>query len=69
MSETFSGAFLGERLADCLAQLGAANRSCVLLAYIEGCSHSEVAQRMNAPLGSVKSWIRRGLLSLRECLS
>ena len=43
-------------------------RRCIVLAFVEGLSHSEVAQRVRAPLGSVKSWIRRGLLSLRRCL-
>jgi RNA polymerase sigma-70 factor (ECF subfamily) len=39
-----------------------------VLAFVDGLSHSEVAERVRAPLGSVKSWIRRGLLSLRRCL-
>jgi RNA polymerase sigma-70 factor (ECF subfamily) len=40
----------------------------VLLAYYEGYTHQELAQAMNAPLGTVKSWVRRGLQRLRECL-
>ena len=32
-------------------------------AYVDGCSHGETAQRLNAPLGSVKAWVRRGLLA------
>jgi RNA polymerase sigma-70 factor (ECF subfamily) len=31
-------------------------------------SHSEITERIGAPLGTVKSWIRRGLLTLRRCL-
>ena len=41
----------------------------VVLAFVDGLSHSELAVRMNAPLGTVKSWIRRSLMSLRECLA
>ncbi|MCW5653846.1 MAG: sigma-70 family RNA polymerase sigma factor [Hydrogenophaga sp.] len=57
------------RLDDCLARLDVAKRNCVLYAYLDGCTHPEIAQRLGAPLGSVKAWIRRGLASLRECLA
>ncbi len=43
----------------------------VLLAYYDGglyFRHHELAERLNAPLGTVKSWVRRGLSRLRECL-
>ncbi len=53
----------------CMNQLDSQKQQAILLAFIEGHSHEQVAQRMNAPLGSVKSWIRRGLISLKECLS
>ena len=43
-------------------------RRAILLAYYQGCSHEEVALRLQAPLGTVKSWIRRGLLRLKQCL-
>jgi RNA polymerase sigma-70 factor (ECF subfamily) len=56
-------------LRRCLELLEESQRRCVALAFIEGLSHAEIAQRLAAPLGSVKSWIRRGLLSLRSCLS
>ena len=59
----------GARLRDCLARLDAKPREGILLAFVHGLSHPEVAERLATPLGTVKSWIRRGLLTLRECLS
>jgi RNA polymerase sigma-70 factor, ECF subfamily len=55
-------------LQRCLKLLEDEQRRCILLAFVDGLSHSEIAERIRAPLGSVKSWIRRGLLSLRKCL-
>jgi RNA polymerase sigma-70 factor (ECF subfamily) len=52
----------------CLALLEESQRRCVALAFVDGLSHAEIAARLPAPLGSVKSWVRRGLLSLRSCL-
>lgn len=40
----------------------------VSLAYLRDLSHSELAQVLSVPLGTVKSWMRRGLDRLRECL-
>jgi RNA polymerase sigma-70 factor (ECF subfamily) len=59
----------GKRLRDCLARLDSRNRQGIVLAFVHGLSHPEVAARLDQPLGTVKSWIRRGLLSLRECLA
>ena len=57
------------RLDECLARLDVAKRNCVLFAYLDGCTHVEIAERLQAPLGSVKAWIRRGVASLKECLA
>lgn len=57
-----------ERLLRCLGGLTPMQRKSVLLAYYEGYSHAELARALNAPLGTVKAWIRRGLARLRECL-
>ena len=65
------GAIEGEgigRLQDCMRGLQDEQRRSVLLAYYEGYTHQELAQAMQAPLGTVKSWVRRGLTRLRECL-
>lgn len=57
------------RLHDCLAKLDDRHREGIVLAFVHGLSHAQLAERMNEPLGTIKSWIRRGLLSLRECLA
>ena len=57
-----------ERLLRCMRGLTEVQRKSVLLAYYEGYSHTELSQAMDAPLGTVKAWIRRGLAHLRECL-
>ena len=59
----------GAALYRCLEELEEDRRRLVVLAFVDGLSHSELAARMNAPLGTVKSWIRRSLMSLRECLA
>ena len=55
-------------LERCFAQLGSAERDSIRLAFIGGRSHPEVARELDRPLGSVNSWIRRGLAALRECI-
>ena len=57
------------RLNDCLAQLEPARRNCILYAYVDGCSHGEIAERTQTPLGTVKAWIKRGMGSLKECMA
>lgn len=56
-------------LRRCLAQLETEKRSAVLMSYVWGYTHGEIAGRLSAPLGTVKAWVRRGLSSLRECMS
>lgn len=58
-----------QALKRCLELLPPERRGLILLAYIKGLSHGEIAGRLRMPLGTVKSWIRRSLLSLRECLA
>jgi RNA polymerase sigma-70 factor (ECF subfamily) len=55
-------------LRRCLDALDDKQRRCIVLAFVDGLSHAEIAERLPAPLGSVKSWVRRGLLALRSCL-
>ena len=57
------------KLNDCLSRLEPARRNCILYAYVDGCSHGEIAERTQTPLGTVKAWIKRGMSSLRECMA
>lgn len=52
----------------CLGSLSGEQQQCIALAFYQGMSHAEVATHLHQPLGSVKSWVRRGLLSLKTCL-
>jgi len=56
-------------LAQCLRQLDPKQRQSIMLAFFNGLSHSEVARHMNQPLGTVKTWVRRGLERLKSCLA
>ena len=62
---------LGEatRLRACLEKLEPERRNAIVLAYTRGLSHGELAGKLDLPLGTIKSWIRRGMISLKECLS
>jgi RNA polymerase sigma factor (sigma-70 family) len=59
----------GAALHRCLGELEQDRRRLMVMAFVEGLSHSELALRMNVPLGTVKSWIRRSLIALRGCLA
>ncbi len=56
-------------LKRCLERLDPARRKALLIAYVEGLSHGELAGRFGVPLGTMKSWIRRSLVALRECMA
>jgi len=57
-----------QALGDCLRRLEAKQRQAIMLAFYEGLSHSELARHMREPLGTVKTWVRRGLERLKSCL-
>jgi RNA polymerase sigma-70 factor (ECF subfamily) len=69
-SERGSAAWLpsAELMERCLALLSDVQNRCLELAFVDGNSHEDIARLMGSPLGTVKSWIRRGLRSLRQCL-
>ena len=51
----------------CFGLLAGEQRKCLELAFVAGSSHADIARIMKSPLGTVKTWIRRGLQSLRAC--
>jgi RNA polymerase sigma factor (sigma-70 family) len=57
------------RLAACLDKLQPEQAQAIRTAFLEGVTYEALAQRAGVPLGTMKSWVRRGLLRLRECLS
>jgi len=58
----------GQRLNRCLEQLKSQQRQVIALAYFRGLTHDELAARTHTPLGTIKTWIRRGLEQLKRCL-
>lgn len=55
-------------LRDCLSRLQAVERQALVLAYHHGMSHGDLAAHLRKPLGTVKTWVRRGLRNLRQCI-
>jgi RNA polymerase sigma-70 factor (ECF subfamily) len=58
----------GRRVASCLGELEERQNSAIRAAFFDGLSYPELATRWAVPLGTMKSWIRRGLLRLKDCL-
>lgn len=58
----------GRRLADCLSRLDAPRRQMVVLAYCEGLSRDELAEKYGQPANTIKTWLRRSLAQLKGCL-
>lgn len=57
-----------ESLRHCLGQIDEQARNCVLLAYYEGLSREELAERYDRPVNTIKTWLHRSLATLRGCL-
>ncbi|PIF22298.1 sigma-70 family RNA polymerase sigma factor [Candidatus Pantoea floridensis] len=57
-----------DRLRHCISHLSSEQQQSITLAYYQGMSHSDIAAWLQQPVGSVKSWIRRALEHLRECV-
>lgn len=56
------------RLQLCMGELEGRSRSMIRAAFFEGLTYSDLSERAGVPLGTMKSWIRRGLQQLRRCL-
>lgn len=56
------------QIQHCLKGLSGEQKHSLALAFYQGLTHAEVAEHLGQPLGTVKSWVRRGLLSLKSCL-
>jgi RNA polymerase sigma-70 factor (ECF subfamily) len=56
------------KLTTCLGELEARHATAIRAAFMDGNTYEELAKRMDVPLGTMKSWVRRGLLKLRACL-
>jgi RNA polymerase sigma factor (sigma-70 family) len=57
-----------DAVQSCLGTLQGSQQQSISLAYYQGLSHGEIAVHLGAPLGSVKTWVRRGLIALKACL-
>ena len=57
------------RLNHCLSELDPRTEKVIRTAFFEGVTYEALARRMDTPLGTVKSWVRRGLAKLKGCLS
>lgn len=56
------------RLLDCLGRLDPDQRQLMLLAYYDGLSREQLAARSGRPVNTIKTWLRRSILAVRECL-
>ncbi len=66
--ELLDQAAQAREVSRCMQVLNAQQRQSVALAFYNGLSHTEVAEQLRQPLGTVKSWVRRGLIALKNCL-
>ena len=66
--EVVQGTQEADRLRDCLDELDDQPRTMIRAAFLQGSTYPELAAREGVPLGTMKSWIRRGLQRLRGCL-
>lgn len=59
----------GRRIEACLGELEADRASAVTAAYVEGLSYQELAEQYGVPLNTMRTWLRRSLMKLRECMT
>ncbi len=69
ISDAFERLAESSRLRKCLEVIEKEKRESLLLSYVAGYSHGEIAGLLGVPLGTAKSWVKRGLQALRECMA
>nr|WP_205631860.1 sigma-70 family RNA polymerase sigma factor [Cereibacter johrii] len=57
------------RIRACLEELGADRRRAITGAYLDGLSYAELAERAGIPLNTMRTWLRRGLMALKDCVA
>jgi RNA polymerase sigma-70 factor (ECF subfamily) len=67
--EALASAGEARRLGLCMRGLSREQQQCLALAFYQGLSHAELAEHLAQPLGTVKSWVRRALAALKDCLA
>lgn len=66
--DQFKSCEIEQQLQDCLGQLDSQQQKSILMAYYYGYSREEISEHFDSPVNTVKSWLRRGLGRLQECL-
>jgi RNA polymerase sigma-70 factor (ECF subfamily) len=66
--ELIEGAQQSARIFDCLEMLDERPRNAIRAAFFDGLTYGQLAEAMAVPLGTLKSWVRRGLIQLRGCI-
>ncbi|HKJ76432.1 MAG TPA: sigma-70 family RNA polymerase sigma factor [Gammaproteobacteria bacterium] len=67
--DSLAGSEEGRVLRECMKGLSANQQRVLRMSFFEGLTHVELADRMGVPLGSVKTWIRRGMVTIKQCLN
>jgi RNA polymerase sigma-70 factor, ECF subfamily len=67
-AETLEAVQENRRLQSCLEELEQRQAAAIRAAFLDGLTYEQLAERQGVPLGTMKSWIRRGLARLRACL-
>lgn len=69
VEDAFEQLATSSRLRGCLEAIEREKRESLLLSYVAGYSHGEIAGLLGIPVGTAKSWVRRGLVALKECMA